>query len=66
MFRRYSYCRRKVESIPGTGKKVQDVWSKEWRWDTDRDKIKMRKAVGVRLRPGNMSSDEYAKYKREL
>ena len=47
VFRRHSHCRCKVEFIPGTSKKVQDVRSKEWHLDAEHDKIEQRKQIGV-------------------
>lgn len=47
VFRRHERCRCIVDYRPGEGKRVQDVWSKNWHSDADDDKIIERKTIGL-------------------
>lgn len=44
VYRRHNNCNCTVEYDPGSGKKYQDVWSKTWRYQKDKDRINELKA----------------------
>ena len=44
VFRRHDNCNCVLEYYPGDGKK-QDVWSKEWKYEKESDRIEERKAI---------------------
>lgn len=46
VFRRHDNCDCILEYYPGDGKK-QDVWSKEWKYEKESDKIEARKLRGL-------------------
>ena len=46
VYRRHEYCRCTVEYDPGDGRR-QNVWSKQWTTASERDKINVRKTVGL-------------------
>lgn len=47
VYRRHERCRCTVEYDPGTGKR-QDVHTKQWKREQERDKIEIRKTVGLK------------------
>ena len=65
VYRRHERCKCSVDYNPGTGKR-QDVWSKAWHEDADKDKINQRiesnlTQSGGKLTGGHRYSlDEYA------
>ena len=63
VFRRHDNCDCIVEYYPGDGKK-QNVWTKEWRYEKEFDKIEERKHLGsIHHKLANMPKDEYARAK---
>ena len=63
VFRRHDNCDCIVEYYPGEGKK-QNVWTKEWRYEKEFDKIEERKHLGpIHYKLANMPKDEYARAK---
>lgn len=66
VFRRHQRCNCMVLFDPKDGnKKIQNAHSKKWRNTIERDKIEVRKSVGLgssfRERTANMDSSEYAR-----
>lgn len=59
VFRRHDNCDCIVEYYPGDGKK-QNVWTKEWKYEKESDKIKERKLQGL-----SPDSDEIIRNIRE-
>lgn len=50
VFRRHDNCDCVVEYFPEKGKR-QDVWSKQWKYEKESDKIKERKTTGIKGLP---------------
>lgn len=61
VYRRHDNCECTVEYDPGGGKRYQNVWSKEWKYEGESDKIDTRKLLGrsVRYKSGGMPPEEY-------
>lgn len=54
VYRRHQRCRCTVEYDPGTGKR-QNVHTKIWKTQEERDKIEMKKAFGIKSLPLSLS-----------
>lgn len=65
VFRRHDNCDCVLEYYPGDGKK-QNVWTKEWRYEKEFDKIEERKNLSsnIHYKLANMPKDEYARAKK--
>lgn len=73
VYRRHQRCRCTVDYNPRDGK-VQNVYSKQWKRESIRDKIEARKNIGIdqsmnrfrtaNFRTANMSNEEFARGKK--
>lgn len=73
VYRRHQRCRCTVDYNPREGK-IQNVHSKQWRQETERDKMELRKSIGLtpsirrgsspRMRTANMSNEEFFRGKK--
>lgn len=60
VYQRHQYCRCTVEYDPGDGRR-QNVHSKIWKTENERDKIEVRKNIGLEGEP-NLQKTKYRKY----
>lgn len=64
LYRRHRYCRCTVEYFPGDGK-VQNSHTKQWRNETERDKIEARKSVGIKLQATETPAEKEKRIEQE-
>lgn len=65
VYRRHERCRCTVDYDPGTGKEYQNVHTKQWKTVEERDKIEIRKKVGIGNRNTEPPVDKEKRVKQE-
>lgn len=64
VYRRHQRCRCTVDYVPGNGK-IQNVHTKKWQTHEQRDRIEVRKNIGIKTKPPETPQEKERRVEQE-